>query len=117
MISSGVKDQDCSSAFVECMASEAYRQINEAYFENNLKLRLAPDERLAPMYDLIRESISFDFLYVYKNILTENCDTWIQNCIRQPEKYKWATQWASIGSSVTNDFNNIVAMYEQGAAS
>lgn len=117
MISSGVDDKDCSSAFIECMASEAYRQINVVYFEENLKLRLAPDERLAPMYDLIRESISFDFLYIYKNILTENCDTYIQQCLVKPDKNKWATKWASIEPSVTSDFNKIVAMYEDGSAS
>ena len=112
----GVPDADASSAFIECMASEAYRQVNEVFFETTLKVRYAPDERLAEMYDLVRDSISFDFLYMYKNILTNDVDNTIRNCFKNPTKYQWATQWGSIGTSVQTDFNAIVSIYEnQGA--
>lgn len=106
------KDEDCSSAFVECMASEAYRQVNDVFFETNLKLRYAPDERLADMYDLVRDSITFDFLYVYKRILNEDCDNYIRKCIDSPASNSWTTTWASIGATVTSDFQKILDTYD-----
>ncbi len=111
-ILSSAKDVDCSSAFIECMASEAYRQVNDVFFESNLKLRYAPDERLADMYDLVRDSITFDFLYVYKRILTNDCDNYIRKCIDSPASNRWTTTWASIGATVTSDFQKILDTYD-----
>ena len=54
------EERDRSSAVLECLASEAYRRIGPAYFEVYLKSRNASDDRLADMYDIIRESIVFD---------------------------------------------------------
>ncbi|MBE6628761.1 MAG: hypothetical protein E7629_07525 [Ruminococcaceae bacterium] len=108
----GVNDMDCSSAVLECMASEAYRQLNEVFFETNLKLRYAPDERLAEMYDLIRESITFDFAYIYKEVLSKNCDYAIIDCIRYPETKKWSTSWASMKDLVNTDFLKILDLYQ-----
>ena len=110
-IPTGVKDLDCSSAFLECMASEAYRQLNEVFFETNLKLRYAPDERLAEMYDLIRDSITFDFVYVYKNVFRENCDTEVRNCLEDPTTYQWASAWERIAASVEADFERMLEIY------
>ena len=103
---------DCSSAVLECMASEAYRQLNEVFFETNLKLRYAPDERLAEMYDLIRESITFDFAYIYKEVLSKNCDYAIIDCIRYPETKKWSTSWSSMKDVVNTDFLKILDLYQ-----
>ena len=111
-IPTGVDDLDCSSAFLECMASEAYRQLNEVFFETNLKLRYAPDDRLAAMYDLIRESITFDFVYVYKNVFSANCDSVALKCMQKPESNKWATSWGQISSSVIGDFEKMLAIYQ-----
>ena len=111
-IPTGAPDAVASSAFIECMASEAYRQINDVFFETALKVRYAPDERLAKMYDLVRDSISFDFLYMYKNVLQNDVDAKIRNCFTKPDKYQWATQWGSIGTSVQTDFDAIVSIYE-----
>lgn len=58
-------DPSCSSAVLECLASEAYRQIAPAYFETYLKVQKSSDDRLAQMYDLIRESIVFDTGVLY----------------------------------------------------
>lgn len=111
-IPTGAPDAVASSAFIECMASEAYRQVDPVFYETSLKVRYAPDERLADMYDLVRDSISFDFLYMYKNILANDVDNSIRNCFINPSKYNWATQWGSIGTSVQTDFDAIVNIYE-----
>ncbi len=59
------ENKDRSSAVLECLASEAYRQIAPAYFENYLKVQNATDGRLQTMYDIIRDSIVFDMGICY----------------------------------------------------
>ena len=60
VIPTGATDPEMSSAVLECLASEAYRRIAPAYFENYLKKRNASDSRLKDMYDIIRAGIVFD---------------------------------------------------------
>ena len=105
------KNVDCSSALIECMASEAYRQVAPVYYENCVKLRYAPDERLADMYDLVRESITFDMNYVFRFVYPKDCDTWIRNCISNPDVHKWTSTWAGIRSMIETKFNEIVTIY------
>ena len=108
---SGIKDEECSSAFLEAMASEAYRQVNPVYFETNLKVRYAPDEQLAAMYDIIRDSITFDFVYLYKSVMGSGIDTGIRGCIQTPESKQWATVWAGIKDQMNNNFQTILDVY------
>ena len=110
-----VKDFDCSSAFIECMASEAYRQVEPVYYENCVKLRYAPDERLGGMYDLIRDSITFDMNYVFRFYYSKDVDSHIRNCIANPTKYQWSSTWSSIKDLVEDDFQAIVDTYTEFA--
>ena len=112
----GVQDADCSSAFIELMASESYRQVNYVFFETNLKVRYAPDERLAGMYDMIRDSITFDFCYIYKEVTGTNLDSELVACIKTPTSYNWATKWAGIKDAVKSQFDEILAVYDAGSA-
>ena len=108
-----VADMECSSAMIECMASESYRQTNPVYFENQLKLRYAQDERVAEMYDLIRDSISFDFCYLYAVAFTDATrpNALISKCITSPTKNSWATVWGSNKTVVEEQFNGIINAY------
>ena len=112
---SSTQDADVSSAFIEAMASESYRQVNPVFFETNLKIRYAPDENLAQMYDLIRESITFDFAYLYKSTigqgLTDDVDKCIRNCIASPETNQWATLWAGMKDTVAINFQSLLDIY------
>ncbi len=54
-------DPNMSAAVLECFASESYRKVSPAYFENALKIKYARDDESAQMYDLIKSSITFSF--------------------------------------------------------
>lgn len=86
------------------------------FFETNLKIRYAPDERLAAMYDLLRDSITFDFLYIYKEVTGTNIDSEIVSCISKPTTYNWATKWAEIKGTVNSQFGEILAIYAANAS-
>lgn len=111
----GTKDLDCSTAFIEAMASEAYRQVNAVFFEETIKLRYAPGEELADMYDLIRESITFDFVYVWGDVIGWDINNGIRKCIQNPEQNEWATTWAEIKDKVVGNFQTILDTYELNA--
>ena len=107
-----VTDMDCSSAVMECMAYEAYVQINPTYYDIYVKLRYASDERLADMYDLIRDSVTFDFIYLFsRNFKTAPGDL-VKSCILEPDAKKWATVYAQNQITLGEEFASIVATYK-----
>ncbi|MBQ8431405.1 MAG: hypothetical protein IJX28_00825 [Clostridia bacterium] len=108
-----VKDLDCSSAVMECMASEAHRQIDPMYYETYVKLRYAPDERLAEMYDLIRDSVTFDFTYLFSRVYSSMPGNLVKNCYLNPAKYSWASVYASNKSALESSFQQIVDTYRE----
>ena len=103
-----------SSALIECMASESYRTVAPMYFETCVKLRYAPDERLYEMYDLIRDSITFDFCQIYSFVFASGSDPrqLIQNCTKGTSN--WASQWANVGGTVESGFAEILTLYGLG---
>lgn len=47
-------------AVLEAMGSEGYRQITPALFETTMKLKYSSDDQASRVYDIIRESVTFD---------------------------------------------------------
>ncbi len=108
-----VKDLDCSSAVMECMASEAHRKIDPMYYETYVKLRYAPDERLAEMYDLVRDSVTFDFTYLFSRVYNSMPGNLIKNCYLNPAKYSWSSVYASNKSALDSSFQQIVDTFRE----
>lgn len=109
-------DVNCSSALLECMASESYRQVNAVYYESQLKHRYSVGsqygEKMADMFDLIRESIVFDFTYVYSGAFTKMPMMRIRYCILDPVNNNWSSTWAEWGGTLEKDFEKIVASFK-----
>ncbi|MBQ8432016.1 MAG: hypothetical protein IJX28_03935 [Clostridia bacterium] len=101
-----------SAAMIECMASESYRQVAPVYFEACVKLRYAPDGRLAAMYDMIRDSITFDFCQIYSFVFNPDPRKMITDCTWGSSQ--WASQWASYGAITESSFQQILALYGVG---
>jgi hypothetical protein len=62
-------DPDVSALVMEALASEGYRTVSPALFENAYKVKYARDTQSSLMYDLIRSTVSFDFGRVFNNEL------------------------------------------------
>ncbi len=87
------KDANRAAAVLECWASEAYRTTTPAIFENTFKLRLSDSSTESRMYDLIRESVTFDLCRFFNRSLNSMGSEW----------YKCATtagSWASKSESL-----------------
>lgn len=105
-----------SSALLECMASESYRQINAIYYDNQLKHRYSISsqyaEKMADMYDLIRESIVFDFVYVYSCAFERMPMLYIRYCLTDPANNNWTTTWGEVGTELEGEFSKIVDSFK-----
>jgi hypothetical protein len=102
---------DMSSAILECMASESYRQVAPVYFDQCIKLRYAPDERLSEMYDLIRDSMVFDFYSIHRGIFNDPTSVLLR-CVTRPELSNWRSQQAAHKSAWDVKFNELISLYQ-----
>ncbi len=102
-------DMDESSLILEWMAYEAYREIAPVYFEQCMKLRYAPDERLAPMYDLIRATLAVDLCQAYTCAYT----------VGDPRSFvikatdggqPWTDVWSGVSANFSKEFENILSV-------
>ena len=59
-IPADIEEPKMASAFIECFASEGYRQVTPAVFEISLKTRYVADSLSGYMYDIIRSNITYD---------------------------------------------------------
>lgn len=59
-ISMGSNNEEAAAITLECMASEGYRQVTPQLFEEGMKLKYSHDSEAARMYDILRETLSFD---------------------------------------------------------
>ena len=84
------KNPDMSAAVMEAMASESYRTVSPALFENAFKVKYSQDAQSSLMYDLIRSTVSFDFGRVYNNDLNALTYSLFRNAIVTQN-----TNWAS----------------------
>ena len=101
VIPTGATNPEMSSAVLECLASEAYRRIAPAYFENYLKRRNASDSRLKDMYDTIRAGIVFDAGTLFGELFVQgdNPIYFVRRALNR------STGWENITTKWTADTN------------
>ena len=68
-IAADIEDPKMASAFIECFASEGYRQVTPAVFELSLKTRYVDDPVSALMYDIVRANITYDIGRIFSDDL------------------------------------------------
>lgn len=105
------KDIDVSSAVIESMAYESYRSVEDVYYDTCIKLRYAPDERLGEMYDLIRESITFDFFYLFGGTFKVFPITPMRDSCQNPLQHSWSNTWEKNKTMWEGEFESIVDLY------
>ena len=69
---------DIDEAVLECMASEAYRLTTPAIFENNMKKKYSIDDVNAQMYDIVRETVSFELGRFFNQYLSDITDIYFR---------------------------------------
>ena len=65
------KNPNMAAAVCEAMGAENYRNVTAAYYEVALKVKYSRDDASSQMLDMIRDSIRFDFAYIYDGYLNQ----------------------------------------------
>jgi len=60
---------DMIGAVLEALAAESYRRVTPAYYETALKVKYARDDISSQMIDLIKGTMTTNFIYTYTNSL------------------------------------------------
>ena len=95
-ISNALSDEDANmaAAVLECMAHEAYTTVTPAAFETAMKLKYASGDDDSRMYDLIRETVSFDLGRIFSEPLSNIPIFPFRNACNNG-----STNWASISKA------------------
>jgi len=64
------KEPDKTAAVLEAMCAQSYRTVTPAYYETALKVKYSRDDETSQMLDMIRDSMKFDFGYIYNQSLS-----------------------------------------------
>ncbi|MFA6947654.1 MAG: hypothetical protein WCQ72_01595 [Eubacteriales bacterium] len=59
------------SAVLEALCAESYRTVMPAFYETALKVKYARDDKSSQMIDLIHDSVSSEFIYIYSPVLND----------------------------------------------
>ena len=75
--------QECGSMIIEAIASDDYRKVGPMYFEKHAKFRYSTSEDTAKMFDIIRDSITYDFGRINQISLNYRCEVAWRLCFVQ----------------------------------
>ena len=101
---------DLTGAFLECFASESYRNVTDVYFETLLKEKFARDEVTAQVFDLIKEGVYFDFVLLHSSSLAD-----IGHMVRDVISAKssdFASAYAKKAKVVNKMLEKLIAAYK-----
>ncbi len=96
-------DVERAAAFIECMASEAYRKVTPAVFEVSLKLKYVDDPVSASMYDIIKENITYDPGRLYSSSLIGQ-GAW-RDAVKTNGSWQRSTQFNILKNKCTSFMN------------
>ena len=87
------KNIDAVSATMEALCEENHYTVSPVYFETALKVKYSRDDESAKMFDLIRESATFDFGRLYGGAAGVSLSIDIKGAVRNDTS--WASTYAS----------------------
>lgn len=104
-------DEDMSSAVLEALASVSYREVSPALFEVAMKVKYTTDDDSARMFDIIRDTIMFDFGRVF----TDNLESLTFNMFRdsvRDDNTNWASTYEAKKSRLESLLSDVISSFE-----
>ena len=100
------------TAVLECMGGKAYRELTPAIFEYGFKLRYSEDETVSNMYQLVRDSLAFDFGFLCARNVMNDQDLAYQMSNSAWGGISWSTTFAEVKSLITSGIKAINQKFE-----
>lgn len=98
--------KDVCSAVLECMGSIGYRLTTPAIFENNMKKKYSTDDVNAQMYDIVRESVSFELGRFFNTFLSNITDIFFAEV--ESNNQTWASTSGRYRKVLTKQMETVV---------
>ncbi len=92
-ITATAKNLDAVSAAMEALCEENHYTVSPVYFETALKVKYSRDDESAKMFDLIRESATYDFGRLYGGAAGVSLSIDIKGAVKNDTS--WASTYAS----------------------
>ncbi len=106
---SDCQDTEKASAFLECMASESYRNVTPAVFEISLKTKYVSDATSGKMYDIVKESVVYDPGRIFNKQF--DAQQYFKGAVA-----KTTNTWASLHASVSKVLANKIKVFNKTMA-
>ncbi|MBE6611038.1 MAG: extracellular solute-binding protein [Ruminococcaceae bacterium] len=105
------KDPDMSSAVLEALAAESHYTVVPALFETAMKVKYTSDDDAAQMFDIIRESMCFDFGRIFNDSLNAKTFSIFRSAIANNTS-SWSSTVTSQFEVLTTSFDKLIAKFE-----
>ena len=106
-ISIASRNSEAAAATLECLASEAYREVTPMLFETSMKLKYSSDNEASLMYDIIREGVSIDIGRIFCTELSNlTYNTFRDRCSGNTPN-AWASAYRAAEKKMTRALQDI----------
>lgn len=105
-------DPDASAALLECLGSEGYRRVTPKLFEVAMKVRYSKDHVSSRMYDIIRESVTFDLGRIFNESLGKIPNATLRNLVNSNSS-DWASRYQTIRPQFEKYISDINAVLKK----
>lgn len=101
-----------SGAILEALSAESYRLVTPAYYESALKLKYARDDISSQVIDLLRDSMTTNFIYAYYPLL--NDIGVLYRTLVQGGSNTYASYMRKMAPALDKKLADIVAKFNEG---
>ena len=98
-----------TGAVLEAMSSESWKYVVPAWYETALKIKYVRDNISAQMVDIIHDSVSTEFAYVYYSKLSDA--GMIYRTLVTKKTSDFASAWTKMQKSAEKKLEKLIAAY------
>lgn len=106
------KNPDLSSAVLEALASESHYSVTPAFFETAMKVKYSADSDSARMYDIMLDSVSYDFGRVYSKSALDGIPGLLREMVTQ-NNTNWRSTYASKETTLQTKLDTLLEILRE----
>ncbi len=110
-ISTASPNVDMAAAILECLASESYRQVTPALYEEGMKVKYANDEMDSKMYDIIRQTVYIDLGRIFTTSLNNVTYSLFRNSVKN-SNVGWVVSFQPMKTALERKLDEINTKFE-----
>ena len=110
-ISTASTDKEKAAATLECLGSEAYRQVTPVLFEIGMKVKYSSDETDSQMFDIIRSTVYIDLGRIFTTGLDNITYSLFRNMVSK-DSTSWIVSYNAVERSLEEKLALITVKFE-----